>query len=149
MGRSILGFLAGAIVAMIVITAVEGLSSLMHPMPEGMDPRNTQQVREFVATLPPSAFVMVILAWSLGALAGGWLAGRIAGRSAGVHGMTVGLLLMLGAIVNMALIPGHPAWAWVCGILLPPAFGYLGGWLGRTARPARPDATAGAAPVQG
>lgn len=149
MGRSILGFLAGAIVAMCVIAAVEGLSSLMHPMPEGMDPRDTQQVRDFVATLPPSAFAMVILAWSLGALAGGWLAGRIAGRSTGIHGMTVGLLLMLGAIVNMALIPGHPGWVWAGGILLPPAFGYLGGWLARPARPARPDATAGAAPVQG
>ncbi len=147
MGRSILGFLAGAAVAMVVIAIVEGISGFMHPMPEGMNMTDAQAMRDFAATLPASAFVMVVLAWSLGALAGGWLAGRIAARSTALHGLTIGLLLLLGAVVNLALIP-HPGWVWAAGILLPPACGYLGGLLARRAPgPERP--AAGAAAPQG
>ena len=147
MGRSILGFLAGAAMAMVVIALVEGISSFMHPIPEGLDIGDAQAMKDFVATLPPSAFAMLVLAWSLGAMAGGWLAGWIAARSAGLHGLAVGLLLVLGAIINMALIP-HPGWMWAAGIVLPPACGYLGGLLGRRPRPPRPVTPAGSAPVR-
>ena len=146
MGRSILGFLAGAAVAMVVIAAVEGVSSLMHPMPEGLSMSDTEGMREFVSTLPTSAFVMVVLAWSLGALAGGWLAGKIAGRSSGIHGLAVGLLLVLGAVVNLVMLP-HPGGVWAAGIVLPAACGYLGGLLAR--RPGAGTPAGGAVTAQG
>ena len=120
MGRSILGFLAGAAMAMVVIALVEGISSFMHPIPEGVDISDAQAMKDFVATLPPSAFVMVVLAWSLGAMA---------------------------AIINMALIP-HPGWMWAAGIVLPAACGYLGGLLGRRPASPRPMTPAGSAPVR-
>jgi len=146
MGRSILGFLAGAAVAMVIIAAVEGISNIMHPLPEGLDTTDMEAMRAHAKTLPSSAFVMVLLAWSLGALGGGWLAAKIARRSPGTHGLAVGLLLLLGAVINLLLIP-HPGWMWPAGVLLPPALGYLGGLLARRSAPL--SSPPGAAVAQG
>ena len=51
---------------------------------------------EDVAQARPSA---------LGALAGGWVAARLAGRSGVTHGVVVGGLLMLAGIANNLMLP--------------------------------------------
>jgi hypothetical protein len=47
---------------------------------EGITDR--EAVRALLATAPLGAFLVVIAGWVLGSIAGGWLAARIAGRSA-------------------------------------------------------------------
>ena len=62
-----------------------------------------------IAQLPTPAFVAVLLAWGLGALAGAWTAVRISGVAA--TGYIIGALLLAGGVANLLAIP-HPIWMW-------------------------------------
>jgi hypothetical protein len=73
------GFVAASIVMMIIET-ING--KVFYPelgkAGEGMTDR--EAVRALLATAPVGAFLVVIVGWVLGSIAGGWLAARIAGQ---------------------------------------------------------------------
>ena len=114
--RIALGAVAGIVVAFLCVFAVEMVGHGLYPPPPGLDINNPADQARLMEAMPVAAKAMVLAAWFLGALAGAWVANRIAQRS--VAGWLVALLVVAAGIATMVLLP-HPGWLWVGGILLP------------------------------
>jgi hypothetical protein len=109
MARAIFSVVAGLIVAVVVVWAGNLLSHTIHPPPAGLDLRDAATMRDFVASLPVSAILLVGLGWILGAGFGAFMAVRMARRAARWPGYLVGALILLATMYNLYVIP-HPMW---------------------------------------
>ena len=121
--RRILAVVAGLIVAAVVVAGVEAASSVLYPLPEGIDHTDREAMTAAIAQLPTTAFLAVLVAWGLGALAGAWTAVRISGVA--VTGYIIGALLLAAGVANLLAIP-HPVWMWP-GALVAVGAGTLAG----------------------
>jgi len=130
MGRSILGILAGIVMAWLTITLSQLLSASLYPPPAGMDLRDPAALADFIAAAPLGAMLCVVLGYGLAALFGGWVAARIGRQHPSVAALVVGALVLAGVIANYSLIP-HPLWMVVVGAVLPLPAAWLGGRLAR------------------
>lgn len=126
--RLVAAVLMGLIVAFVITFGIEYLNSQIYPLPPGTDSRNADSMRAAMATLPPTALVGVLVGWFAAAVAGAWVALRIA-KGDRRPAWVLGLLLLTAAIANMMLFP-HPVWFWVAGIALYPVAIGLGVRLG-------------------
>ena len=117
MGRTILGILAGLVVAWLAMTICEFASLFLHRPPAGLDLRDPQALAAHIAAAPLSAMLVVVIGWALAAFVGGWVAARIT-RHRLVAALVIGVLVLAGVIANNAMIP-HPLWMTVVGIALP------------------------------
>lgn len=113
MGRKILAVVVALIVAFGVIMIVQMLNALvvLPPSPETMgDPA---KLREYVAGLPMTAFVVVLLGYILGSFAGGYIVTKMSLReSPGISlPIVIGVILTIGGALNFfVLMPGQPIW---------------------------------------
>jgi len=129
MGRKILAVVAGVILAGIVTYAVQAIGHQVYPPPEGLDMKNMEAMKAYVATLPMGALLFVLLAYILGSFAGGWLAAKIA-RTSQIHlPLTVGGVQLFFGIINLVMIP-HPIWFAIASVIVFLPAAYLGGKLG-------------------
>jgi len=117
MGRTILGVLAGLVVAWLVMSLCEFGSLALHRPPPGLDLRDPEALALHIASAPLSAMLLVLAGWVLGAFLGGWVAARIA-RHRLAAALVIGALVVLGVIANNLMIP-HPLWMTITGIALP------------------------------
>jgi hypothetical protein len=140
MGRSILAVLMGVVVGGLLVAAVEFVSHLIYPPPPGLNHSDVDALKGAMATAPAGALLLVLLAWALSSLGGGWLAASVARRSHTLHALIVGAILMAMGILNMLVIP-HPPWFWLAALVLFLPAAYLGA---RLARPGVPPETSGA-----
>ena len=109
-----LATLAGIVVAVVMIGAVQFVShKLFAPavMPDMNDPA---AVRAFVMSMPISAFLMVLLSYMLGAFTGGMVAVRVAARVSPhtkplVCAGIIGGFVLAASLMNVVMIP-HPIW---------------------------------------
>jgi len=131
--RSIAAVFAGFMVASIVMMIIESTNGhVLYPelgkaAKEATDHELDRQklrekVRELMATAPAGALVVVIAGWTLGGVAGGWVAGRLAPKANIAHGLALGALLMLAGVANNLMIP-PPLWFWIVSlaVLIPAA----------------------------
>jgi hypothetical protein len=123
MGRTILGILAGLVVAWLAMTICEFASLLLHRPPAGLDLRDPQALAAHIAAAPLSAMLVVVVGWALAAFVGAWVAARIA-RHRRAAALVIGLLVLAGVIANIAMIP-HPLWMTVAGLALPLPLAWL------------------------
>ena len=114
--RIVLGILAGIVVAVLCVFAVESLGHIVYPPPAGLDPMNLDDAAQIIAGLPAGAFAFVAGAWFVGALAGAWMADAVSRK--GYAGWIVALVIVAGGVYSLMTIP-HPGWMWAAGILLP------------------------------
>ena len=126
--RSILAVLAGLVVAWITVSLFEFASMHTFPPPPGVDVRDPQQLAALVSQMPVGALALVFAGWVVGALDGGLVATLIAKRR--VPAIVVGVLVMLGAFLMVAMVP-HPMWMSIAGVLLPVPAALFGAWLVR------------------
>ena len=126
--RSILAVLAGLVVAWITVSLFEFASMHAFPPPPGVDVRDPQQLAALVAQMPVGALGLVLAGWVVGALDGGLVATLISKRR--VPAIVVGVLVMLGAFLMVAMVP-HPMWMSIAGVLLPVPAALFGAWLVR------------------
>jgi len=126
--RGFAAVMMGLVVAFVVSFGLELINSRIHPLPAGTDPHDPVALKAAIAGLPATALAGVLLGWFLAALAGSWVATRIARRD---HrpAWFLGVLLLAAAIGNMLDIP-HPVWFWAAALLLYPAGTMLGARLG-------------------
>lgn len=117
MGRTILGILAGLVVAWITMSLSEFASVVLHRPPAGADLRDPQVLAAHIAAAPMSAMLVVLAGWTLGAFLGAWIAARTA-RHRLAAALAVGALVLVGVIANSMLIP-HPLWMTIAGVALP------------------------------
>ena len=120
--RMLLGVFAGVVVAFVCVFLVEMVGHSLYPPPAGLDLSDPADQARVMEAMPAAAKAMVLAAWFIGAVAGAWVANRIAGRP--IAGWIVALLVIAAGVATMVMIP-HPAWMWAGGILLP----LLGAWV--------------------
>jgi len=113
MVRNILAVLAGLAAGMATNMALVMLNAyVLFPMPEGTDMNDPAQMNAYIATLPATAFIVVLAAHLGQAFVGGWTAARLSASKPMLLAMIVGVLSLLGGIANMQQID-HPAWMYV------------------------------------
>jgi hypothetical protein len=140
MGRAILAVVAGCVLSVLVVFAMDALSHQVYPPPAGLDVRDPAAMRTIIAGMPTGAFIIVVAGWILGAGLGSWLATRLSTGKAWAGGAVGGVTLAVTGM-NLFTIP-HPVWVIVTALIGIP----LGSWFGtraaRTSPPAIPTARA-------
>jgi hypothetical protein len=126
--RKILGVVAGVVAGGLVVFAVEAVGHAVFPPPPGLDTSDPETMKTMMQSLPVGALLCVVVAWVLGAFAGGAVAALV-GRSLG-PALVTGALQLLFGIVTMVMIP-HPLWMIALGIVLPLPAAWAGGTLVR------------------
>jgi hypothetical protein len=117
--RTIIGAFTGLISGSAIIFGAEALPHMMYPPPasiRALEGETYEQqmerigpiLAEHIQSLPPAAFIGILVAYLLGTIGGGAVAGKIARGNPQAVYVTGGLLLM-GASMNLINIP-HPMW---------------------------------------
>jgi hypothetical protein len=130
--RSVLAVVLGLFVGFVFIMAIQMLSMVVNPPPPGLDFNNPEAMKQYIATLPTGAFVLVLASYAVGTFAGAFVTVWVARRAPLVHGLILGGLFLLAAIQNMRTLP-HPVWFQIVALalFLPVA------WLGASCAPSR------------
>lgn len=124
--RNILALLLGIVVGSIVNMGIISVSGSIIPPPEGADVTTMEGLKEALPMFEPKHFIMPFLAHALGALAGAFLAAKLAANNKKKFAYGVAGFFLLGGIANAFMLPG-PTWFAVTDILL----AYIPmGWLG-------------------
>lgn len=89
-------------------------SSVLFPMPPDVSFEDKEGFSNYIASLPPLAYVLVFLAHFGQAMIGGYLASYLSSSpEAGKYSCyIVGTLTMVGSIMNTASLP-VPLWTWL------------------------------------
>lgn len=128
MVRTILGLIAGVVIACLALAGGHYANAELYPRPPGMDLGTSDALMEFANAAPASALACTLAAWALAGLAGGWIAAMIAGPYRRGTALVIGALLTAGMIVQATLMP-NPEWVVVLGMLLPIPFAVAGSLL--------------------
>ncbi len=134
MGRLLFALLIGVIVNGLLVFGVESASTLLHPLPEGLDPKNVNQLRAYLASggVPVTAMVMVVLAYLVGAFGGAFAATKLAPNRGLMPALVIGQISLVFVIINLITLP-HPVWMMIASVLVP----IPGAWAGGRAAHAR------------
>ena len=108
-GRRIGAVVAGLIVAVLIIMAVQAVSGALYPAPPDLDFTDREAVAAYARQLPIGALLIVALSYLLGSLAAGATVGRLARDRHTWLGVVAGVVLTLAGFMNLAAIP-HPVW---------------------------------------
>ena len=97
------------IVAFVLVVAVEGISSVLHPFPPGFE-GTSDEIIEHVTRYPVWVLAFLgVVGWGGTMFISTWLATRLGARRHPAHGFGVGSLLLLAVIYNMYHLP-YPIW---------------------------------------
>lgn len=116
MVRKILGTLAGVIVAMLVVSAMDGLSHYLFPGSVAKS-MSYADIAAAVAAAPLTAKAIMACGWFLAALIGGLIALRASNWAP--SGWIVAGLILAACMANAFIIPGLPVWMWIAGVVAP------------------------------
>lgn len=105
MARSLLGIVAGTVVAFATLFAINLVGHQIYPLPSDLDMDDYEAVGAYVQARPAGASAFVLAAWFLGAADGG-VAAALVSRRAWTVWAIAGLVAAAG-IVAMLMVP-HP-----------------------------------------
>jgi hypothetical protein len=131
--RSVIAVVLALVLALALIIGVEVMSSVLHPLPPGLDPGDPEVIKAHVVRYPPGVLLLAGLGWGLTTLLSAWLATRLGSGRHPAHGILVGSMLLVAAVANMLMLP-YPVWFWVLNLVIFPASIYLGARLERAGR---------------
>lgn len=120
--RTVLGIVAGVVLAFAVMMGLEMAGHAAMPPPAGLDPADPEDLKQMVASASLAAKAWVVFAWFAATLAGGWLAWRLSRKD--WAGWVIAGLIVAGGIANIMIIP-HPLWMQIAAVAAP----LLGGWV--------------------
>ena len=135
--RTILAIISGMALAFALVVAVEGFSSIVHPVPPEFT-GTMDEMCQHVARYPDWVLGVAVIAWSATTFISTWIATKI-GRP--VAGVVVSLLLLLAIAFNISTLP-YATWF---KVVMPSCFlvaCYLGVRLGSRVRAKTSAATA-------
>jgi hypothetical protein len=110
--RNVCAVIAGLVAGMVVNFALIKLNTVFHPLPEGVDLSETEQMKEVIKEMPATGWILVFAAHLGQAFVGGWLAARLGASHPMVLALIVGTLSLAAGIAN-ALMLSAPAWTWI------------------------------------
>jgi hypothetical protein len=128
--RSVIAVVLALILALALIIGIELMSSILHPLPPGLDPGDLEVLKGHVVRYPPWVLLLVGLGWGLTTLLSAWLATRLGSGRHPAHGILVGSILLVAAIANMLMLL-YPMWFWILNLVVFPASFCLGVRMGR------------------
>src|SRR5207245_10863318 len=96
--RRIGAVILGLAAAWLIVAAAEAGVHQLYPPTAGTDMHHFAAIKAYVANLPLTAFLLVLIGWLFGAFAGVFIATTV-GRGA-VSGYIVGVLLLAAGILN-------------------------------------------------
>jgi hypothetical protein len=105
MARLIPGIVAGIVVALATVFAIDLAGHQIYPLPGDLNLDDSEAVAEFIATMPAPASALVLAAFFAGALAGGVAAAAISRRAWTVWPVAV---LVVAAGLAKLLMIRHP-----------------------------------------
>lgn len=120
--RIVGGIIAGLVVAVALVAAIESIGHLIFPPPEGVDLKDPETLKTIMNEIPMGAKVAVLIAWFGGAFGGGIVAKLISKVSWSPWVITAFMLAMGG--YTLTLFP-HPVWMIIGAVLLPIFAGFL------------------------
>jgi MFS family permease len=117
--RKILAFLLGGFAGGVFNMALVTVSSVMYPLPEGVDPNNFEAFRAHVEAngLATGALIIVLVAHAGGSFVSGFICGLIAMRPWYLAATILGILWTCGGVAMLMMLPA-PTWFAVADILL-------------------------------
>lgn len=121
---TIAGVVAGIALSLALVIAVEGFSSIVHPLPEGFTGDMDEMCRH-VARYPHWVLGAVVLLWSATGAAGTWLAAKIGRWPAGA---VVAAMLFAALVLNISMLP-YTLWFKIAMLVCLPAACYWGAGL--------------------
>lgn len=108
--RNILSVIAGMFVGSAVNMALVMLNVyVLFPMQPGTDMHVPEQFNAYIATLPTAAFLVAVAAHLGQSFVGGWVAARLGTSRPMLLAMIVGVLTLVGGIMNWMTVDG-PTW---------------------------------------
>lgn len=113
MGRKILAVVVALIAAMAVIMIVQMMNSFMVAPPTEEVMNDPVRLRVFMNSLPTTAYVVVLIGYVLGSLAGGFIVKNMSRRESPslTLPLLIGVLLTIGGLLNFfVMLPGQPLW---------------------------------------
>ena len=117
--RTVVGLILGLFTMFMVITIIEFVGHRLYPPPAGLNPTRPDDLAAILAAQPFMAKLSVVVAWTLGTFAGGWVAARISRIWPRTSAVIVALVVIAAVIGMIVQLPQHPAWMAAMGLLLP------------------------------
>ena len=118
MGRTILAVILGIVVAGLIVAGIETVGHTLNPPPPGTDLTQPGAMETLMASLPTTALIIIVLAWALGSIGGGFTAAKISRQHKFGAALAVGIVMVLLVASNFFVIP-HPLWMMAVGVLVP------------------------------
>ncbi|MBL9216597.1 MAG: hypothetical protein JNG83_14055 [Opitutaceae bacterium] len=115
--RNILAMLAGILAGVVLVSVVQQINNRLYPTPEGFDPRNAEMMRQYIATLPPPAFLLVLLSYLVGFTVAVGLAARLSLTAHQRQGVLVAAFFGAVSFLNLRAFP-HPVWFWIGNLVV-------------------------------
>jgi hypothetical protein len=119
--RAVCSILAGVVLALVLVSAVELVSAVVHPVPPDFT-GTMDEMCKHVERYPHWVLALVVAAWGGTAFASTWVTSRIGGCGCGAF---VGLILLAVVVFNIAMLP-YPKWFTVVNLIAIPTAIYLG-----------------------
>lgn len=115
--KSLIAVVAGVIVGGAVVFLVEALGSSLLSALTGIEPITAQGAAALATVRPTESLLVVVLAYVLGPMSGGYIAARLAPVKRYVHAIAVGAVQLIFGVITLALFP-HPEWFWIATLVV-------------------------------
>ncbi|HEX6377057.1 MAG TPA: hypothetical protein VFZ91_15205 [Allosphingosinicella sp.] len=128
MGRLIIGIVAGIVTAFATVFAIYLIGHQIYPLPTDLNMYDPEAVGAFIETMPAGARALVLIAWFVGAFAGGLVAAAISRRAWTVW--PIAAVVAAAGVVYVLMIP-HPVLLQIGAVVAPLLGGFAAGLVGR------------------
>ncbi len=126
------GSIVGALVAVLTVFVWEVIGHTIFEVPAGLDPSKPEEARAYVEALPLAAKAWLVAGWLIAALAGGLVARALTGKK--WPAWFVAAVILAATVANFFMLPFHPWWMILGGILAPLLAGMAVGGMPRFGR---------------
>ncbi len=106
--KTFLATVAGIIVGVFTIWAMEAIGHLLFPLPAELTPTNLEELKQVVMIMPIKSLLVVIIAQIIGVFSGMYV-GFIMQRESLTPLYIIAGLFIFSTILNLILMP-HPTW---------------------------------------
>jgi hypothetical protein len=113
--RRIVAVIVGLAAAFAIVSAAEMLVHRMYPPPPGTNMEDMAAVKQYIATLPLTAMLLVLTGWMVGTFFGAAFAAKLAQHPIAAY--VVGALLLCAGVANSIMIP-QPVWFSIASFII-------------------------------